>query len=204
MKTIRLTILAAIGMSGVSAGNVGSAADEIKASEKAAAVGMLPHQKRGNEVDANERNPFAHRVEIAQATTEEDTNSEEAKIRAVLNGLIPTGITNGRNGLKAQVGGLILEMGRPVPQLIPNQTDRLRVTKVSAKSVEITWIDEEGAEEPRKHVIDLNSLKPTVETILPGSSEEGTRKHPIDPKKFLKTGAIANSVPPPSPVESDE
>ena len=199
MKMKYTLFVLAVGVNSFAASNLVAAADDVKISEKAALVGMLPHQKRGTEVDANERNPFAHRVEIVKTEAKRDTNSEEAKIRAVLNGLRVVGITNGKNGLKAQVGSLILEVGRAVPQLIPNQTDRLRVTKVSAKSVEIKWIDEEGAEEPRKHVIDLD-LTPRINTALAGSSEEGKRMFPIIPHGHLE-GILVDGGAPATPVD---
>ncbi len=56
--------------------------------------------------------------------------------------------------------------------MIENQTDRLRVTRITDKQVEITWIDEEVAEHPRKLLIPIN-LNPDVSFLLPGRSAIG-------------------------------
>ena len=153
------------------------ATESIEVSEKAAAVGMLPYQKRGDTLDKDERNPFAVRVEKKQNVSTTDGTTEESKLRGRLNQMRVQGISRGEGGYRAQVGGLILEEGRMVPQLIANQTDVLKVSKVSEKTVEITWVNEEGAEEPRKHILALD-IRPMVRSALPAAGGMA----PMDPR----------------------
>ncbi len=176
-------------------------------SEKASVVGMLPHQKQGKPLDAKERNPFAELVRVEAVGEAEDTSTEESNIRAVLASLKVSGVTRGDAGaMKAQLGSFILEEGRELEQIIPNQTDVLKVTKVSEKLVEITWVDVEGSEQPRKHIIELD-LSPKVLTRLPspGGESDGGPLSPVDPraseKRALNRIELASPNDSPSPVE---
>jgi len=187
--------------------SVPPAAPAEATSEKAAVVGMLPHQKQGKALDAKERNPFAELLPVEAVGEAEDTSTEETNIRAVLASLKVSGVTRGdAGGIKAQLGSFILEEGRELDQIIPNQTDVLQVTKVSEKLVEITWVDVEGSEQPRKHIIELD-LSPKVLTRLPspGGESEGDTLSPIDPraseKRALKRIELASPNDSPSPVE---
>jgi hypothetical protein len=180
MKTKNRNIGALIAVTLVSGFSSAVAVDTVQVSEKAAAVGMLPHQKRGEILEEKERNPFAAKVEFVENSSA-NTNTEESAIRAKLSELreISMGISHGEDGYSAQVGGLILKTGKIVDQLIPNQTDKLKVIKVTEKSVEISWLNEEGAEEPRKHVLELD-MRPLVGQILPGTT--GGKLELIDPR----------------------
>ncbi len=176
-------------------------------SEKAAAVGLLPHQKRGKPLDSKERNPFAEQVQIESTGEVTDTNSEESKIRAVLMGMEVSGVGRGSNGrMKALLGGLFLEEGRELSQIIPNQTDILKVTKVNEKQIEISWVDVEGTEQPRKHVIELD-MDPDIRTQLPspGGEGDGVMLTPIDPrareKRALKRTELTSAGETASPAE---
>lgn len=172
------------------------AADSNEVSEKAAAIGMLPFQKRGTELQAEERNPFAERVIVRNSVAAGNPNTEESKLRSRLSEMKVTGISRGEHGYTAQIGGMILKEGEMVDQLIPRQSDKLRVTKVTDKTVEISWVNEEGAEEPRKHVLELD-LRPLVATKLAGNGGV----EPIDPRggppvgstEFLANGGSVES-----------
>ena len=56
--------------------------------------------------------------------------------------------------------------------MIENQTDVLRVTRIDDKEVEITWIDEEVTDQPRKALIPIK-LTPEISFILPGPDKGG-------------------------------
>ena len=136
--------------------------------ESAADIGILPSQKIPATVDAGDRNPFATRTPTPNVTPGLDTESEESRIRQIFAGLRVTGRVPASKGIpRVLVGDLILKEGVELPQLIENQTDRLQVTRITDKEVEITWIDEEVAEQPRKLLIPIN-LNPDVTVLLPG------------------------------------
>lgn len=199
-QTIKATAMAVVTiMAGVT---VGAAAESIEVSEKAAAVGMLPYQKRGDVLENDERNPFAERTIVKDSNVSTtDGSTEESKLRGILSNMRVTGISKGEKGFRAMVGGLIMEEGETIPPLIGRQSDKLRVSKVTKTTVEITWINEEGAEEPRKHVLSLD-LRPLVRSKLPSSGVI----EPIDPRGGVNgtlTGAemLANGGAAVSPAD---
>ena len=141
---------------------------EVKG-ETAADIGTLPSQKVPAPVVEGDRNPFATRIpQKEEGFGNIDAESEESRIRQIFANLQVNGYVPGSTGsARVLVGDLILREGIDVPQVIENQTDVLRVTRISKKEVEITWIDEEVAEAPRKLLIPIN-LEPEVSFVLPG------------------------------------
>ncbi|MGI9240565.1 MAG: hypothetical protein ACR2RV_07170 [Verrucomicrobiales bacterium] len=141
--------------------------------ETAADIGILPSQKIPASVDKGDRNPFSTRhVENNVPIDGIDTESEESRIRQVFAGLRVTGhVPASKGSPRVLVGDLILKEGIELPQVIENQTNVLRVTRITNKEVEITWIDEEVAEAPRKLLIPIN-LEPEVSFLLPGRSSQ--------------------------------
>lgn len=139
--------------------------------ESAAEIGILPSQKIPAAIDPGDRNPFAtRRSDVEIPLNGIDVESEESRIRQVFAGLRVTGMVPASKGSpRVLVGDLILKEGIELPQVIENQTDVLRVTRITDKKVEITWIDEEVAEAPRKLLIPIN-LDPEVSFLLPGRS----------------------------------
>lgn len=137
--------------------------------ETAADIGTLPSQKVPATVDENERNPFSTSVpDDIDDIRNFDAESEESRIRQVFSNLKVNGHVPGINGpARVLVGDLILEEGQDVPNVIENQTDVLRVTRIDDKEVELSWVGEEVVEQPRTFVIPI-ALDPVVSVMLPG------------------------------------
>lgn len=147
----------------------------------AAEVGVLP-KERENRIKKylidteTDRNPFAARTKEVSTELAEDTQSEAAKLRALLQKMSVSGIAKGGSGYKANLSGIILEEGEKLPRLIAGQTEDLRVTKITPQEVEITWIDEGGADNPDQILLPVD-LEPRVGIMLPGTpkTSAGTR-----------------------------
>jgi hypothetical protein len=122
---------------------------------------------------SKERNPFAIRAKKEQIISGADSQTEESKIRSVLEKLHVSGASKGLNGYKVQLGGVILAEGRKMPRVIHDQTDDLIVTKITPSMVEITWAGDEEADEPRKLTIAVD-LKPKVGIVLPVPSNNNS------------------------------
>jgi hypothetical protein len=169
MKTIRIKSTIGVLVLAFASGEVRG--------ESAADIGILPSQKIPATVDSGDRNPFATRTPEQENFGEGfDIESEESRIRQIFAGLRVTGRVPASKGApRVLVGDLILKEGIELPQVIENQTDRLRVTRITDKQVEITWIDEEVAEQPRKLLIPIN-LDPDVSFLLPGRANPGASK----------------------------
>jgi len=138
-------------------------------------VGTLPSQRIPSSVNAGDRNPFqTHIAQVEDTPGSFDGDSEESRIRKVFSGLKVTGRVPASDGgsPRVLVGDLILKEGAIVPQVIENQTDILKVTRITDKEVELTWVAEEVADQPRKLPIAIN-LEPEVSFILPGRGNNG-------------------------------
>ena len=120
-----------------------------------------------------ERNPFADRAKGEKGIPEQDSQSEDSRIRQALESFSVSGIARGENGYKAQLGSMILSEGKLVPRLIPGQSDDLRVTKITPELVEITWVADEEAAKPRKITLEIE-LEPRVGVLLPTASRDGS------------------------------
>ena len=139
--------------------------------------GALPKKKKdalkGHLLVSKERNPFAIRAKEEQIISGADSQTEEAKIRSVLDKMHVSGVAKGAHGYKVQLGGVILVEGRKIPKLINEQTDDLIVTKITPSMIEITWAGDEKADEPRQLTIAVD-LEPKVGIVLPIPSNDNS------------------------------
>lgn len=137
-----------------------------------ASIGVLPEQRQPTAVPSQERNPFSKQeAKVVAATTEDDKESEENRIRRALASLAVVGRTRDTAGAwKVMLGGLILEKGKPVPPVIKGQTEVLRVAEISDHAVELVWLDKSGEPDARRMAIPVD-LAPHVHTALAGPAE---------------------------------
>ena len=139
-------------------------------SKSAEGFGVLPKKKKEAIKEyllvSKERNPFAIRAKAEQIISGADSQTEEAKIRSVLEKLHVSGVAKGIHGYKVQLGGVILVEGKKIPKLINEQTDDLIVTKITPSMIEITWVGDEEADKPRQLTIAVD-LEPKVGIVLP-------------------------------------
>lgn len=135
-------------------------------------IGLLPQDKTPVEVDDSERNPFGKKVvKTAEAVVE--TESEEQKIRSLVTKLPFGGITRGYGVVKVLLGSFMLEKGGLLPDVIPGQTERLRVMEVSEKYVELGFVEEDGTVSSRLIKLSFD-LKPVVRYKLGNKKVEAT------------------------------
>jgi hypothetical protein len=142
-------------------------------------IGILPAFKRGQVVDAGERNPFGTVVEEVPETVA--TGAEAAKLSAILESLPVSGVSKDAEGKVRAVllGDVRLEAGALVPQMVEGQTDELFVELLSETEIVIAWRTEAGRKvaQPRllRRKIDLD---PRVQVLLPGqiTSTTGAQK----------------------------
>ena len=140
-------------------------------------VGLLPAQKSAeaaaSRVVPDTRNPFASRTKSTGGPVVADQQTEESRIRAVLEKFIVNGTAKADGGgYSAQAKGLILREGELLPHLLKDQVDDLRVTKVTPRLVEITWVGDEDATQPRQISLPID-MTATVAVVLP-TPEKGS------------------------------
>lgn len=146
MKTTQITalLLALTALSSRAAdGEVTLSEQEIRA------IGPLPEDKVAETLKKGDRNPFAER-HITQ-TLKEDGESEDSKLRTMLNNIIPSGVIKDRDGrLKVLFNRQLLAEGDKVQTLVENQVALLRVTKITPSAVEISWVEDQVNAQSRK------------------------------------------------------
>lgn len=139
-------------------------------------VGMLPKQRAAaasaSRISEDTRNPFASRTKAIAGPATQESQTEEARLTAVLELFEVNGVAKANGGgYSAQAQGLIFREGDLLPKLIDDQVDDLRVTKVTPRLVQITWVGDEDADQPRQISLPID-MAPTVAVVLP-SPEKG-------------------------------
>src|SRR5262249_57639 len=149
-----------------------SAAPETPAPQsKMKYVLIMPEEKTSEPVKGTERNPFGKssddlKVSGAKGTTEENT------IRARLEKLKIVGVAPGPKGLRVMLGNMLLEPDELVPTVIPDQTIRLRVAKITEQSIELAWVEKKPTGMPAPTLVLPVDLRPYVRYKLPGQAAE--------------------------------
>lgn len=134
-------------------------------------LGILPEEKLAyrpeEKLDSKRANPFAERSKGKESKAVETVETEEIKIRRVFDSLKITGITKSNGKYSVLLGDLIIEEGGQIAPIIPNQTQILRVTRVTDKRVEIVWVEGTSPEAaaPRR-IVKLVELAPRVGVLL--------------------------------------
>lgn len=131
-------------------------------------IGMSPDSKRQLLIKANERNPYASRSPGEQEVDGNGENVEEIEIRKTLSSLSVTGMSRGQNGLRILLGDIIIEQGRILPELLPDQSEDLKVIEISEDSVTLAWLDIESSEPTGKTLQLAFDLTPSVSYALHG------------------------------------
>lgn len=130
---------------------------EEEVSAEVAAIGLLPTQRVSQRLAPSERNPFAEKVKEEKKLAVEDTETQEARIRAIFRELTVSGMRSGSDGRRmALVGDLILREGEEVRQVLPDQTEILIVSRVDDKKVELVFVENKDATQPRTIVLPVN------------------------------------------------
>lgn len=142
-------------------------------------IPIRPDSKRPLLLKEEERNPYADRSPDQQAVADGGDNAEEMEIRSALSSLSVTGQSRGPNGLRILLGDIILEKGRRLPPLLPDQSEALEVVEVSEDSVVLAWLDIESGEPTGKTMQMAYDLTPSVAYALHGQpkgqgDQEGT------------------------------
>jgi hypothetical protein len=134
-------------------------------------ISIKPDAKRPLLLKEDERNPYADRSPEQESLTETGDNAEEMEIRSALSSLSVTGRSRGSKGLRILLGDIILEQGRKLPPLLPEQSEALQVVEVSEDSVILAWLDIETGKPTGKTMQMAYDLSPSVTYALHGQPQ---------------------------------
>jgi hypothetical protein len=126
------------------------------------AIGPLPEDKIADTMKKGEYNPFGERA--ATQVTKEDGESEDSKLSTILKDLPLTGIIQDNDGrYKVMLGGRLYAEGDRVDKYLTNQTTLQRISKVTEKVVEISWVEDQAGAPPHKVIRQVRVKEPLVE-----------------------------------------
>lgn len=135
---------------------------------------LFPDTRQSLEVRPTERNPFGQQIapEVQSTTTNaQDSVSEESRLRRILRALKISGASSQGSSRRILIGSLILKPGDPLPPLITNQAESLRVLSVDETQVVLEFLSKDPAVETRKITL-FYALEPTVSQFLFGEAVE--------------------------------
>lgn len=117
-------------------------------------VKELPSEKTPDLLTTRERNPFIRRENKAAEVLVE-TESEESKLRALLQTMTVTGVIRGEGGAKALLQNMILKEGIALPPLFPGQVEQLVVASIGDRQIELHFVEADANAKPRKILIPI-------------------------------------------------
>ena len=142
-------------------------------------IEMTPDDKRPLSVKDVERNPYAKRAPEEEEIDGDDEDSQANRIRNRLLSMPVGGCSVGDKGRRILVGSVVLEKGRRVEKLLPDQTENLKVLKITEKEIKFGWLDTETGELSGKTMVIAYDLSPGVRYLLPGGLEEDENGEPL-------------------------
>ncbi len=135
---------------------------------------VRPDEKTPETVKPEEHNPFESESEAQDRMTPGDT--EENRVRDVLLRLKVAGTKRMSDGrMRVLLGNIILETGKPVPPVLPDQQVELKVKNITPEAIELAWQEKRATGLPPKLMIIPISTLPRVRYQMLGQvGEDGT------------------------------
>jgi hypothetical protein len=170
-------------------------------SEEVAALGMLPSQRQGIRINPQERNPFASETrETTKSPETPENESQESKIRALFRQLHVSGIRHRHHGQSlALVNDLILREGEEIDPVLPDQTERLVVSKIESNQIELNFIETKESTQPRsiilpvRHQVQVTQKLPAQPAGSTGSFYIARQKPPLETATAAAATMAANT-----------
>ncbi|MGV3662173.1 MAG: hypothetical protein ACO1TE_18450 [Prosthecobacter sp.] len=135
---------------------------------------VLPDEKTPENVKPEEHNPFESESEAQDRMSPGDT--EENRVRDLLLRLKVAGTKRMADGrMRVLLGNIILETGKPVPSVLPDQQVELKVKNITAEAIELAWQEKRATGLPPKLMIIPINISPRVRYQMLGQvGEDGT------------------------------
>ena len=127
---------------------------------------VLPEEKTPELLKADENNPF----EVSNSEVEKDGDSEENRVRDILVSMPAVGGGSGPAGMRVMLGGMRLEVGQQVPDVIPDQQVMLRVKAINDGFIELVWVEKTPTGLPPKPFVIPVDVSPSVRYRMPAGT----------------------------------
>lgn len=135
---------------------------------------VLPEEKTPENVKPEEHNPFESANDALVRQAPGDT--EENRVRDKLLKLPVVGVKRMPDGrMRVLLGDIILETGRVVPTVLPEQLVELKVKNITAQCVELEWQEKRFTGLPPKLMLIPINIAPQVRYQLLGQTGEDAK-----------------------------
>lgn len=183
-------------------------APDLRAQEAAADEGddkrvqyqlVRPDEKTPENVKPEEHNPFESESEALDRQAPGDT--EENRVRDRLLRLPVVGTKRMPDGrMRVLLGNIILETGKTVPPVLPEQLVELKVKNITTEYIELAWQEKRATGLPPKLMVIPINISPRVRYQMLGQSAEEATKGANATLEMPLRGLIAEPAPQPSSV----
>ncbi len=137
---------------------------------------VLPEEKTPENVKPEEHNPFESENEALSRKSTGDT--EENRVRDKLLKLPVVGTKRMADGrMRVLLGDIILETGRTVPQVLPDQMVELKVKNITPIQIELAWQEKRLTGLPPKIMTIPINISPQVRYQMFGQTEAESKDH---------------------------
>lgn len=128
---------------------------------------ILPDEKTPEMVKPEENNPFETMVDPG---TNREGSTEENQVRDLLLAMPVGGASSGPDGIRVMLGGMRLQEGMTVPQVIPDQQVQLRVKAITPHAIELVWVEKKPTGLPPKLLVIQMDGAPKVRYRMPAGT----------------------------------
>ncbi|SKA92103.1 hypothetical protein SAMN02745166_01841 [Prosthecobacter debontii] len=138
--------------------------------ERVQYVLIMPDEKTPELVKPEENNPFEA---ASDGRVNDESDTEENQVRDMLLGMRVGGAASGPRGMRVMLGGMRLEPGMEVPQIIPDQQVKLRVKNITTSAIELVWVEKRATGLPPKLLVIPMDGGPSVRYRMPAGGPSG-------------------------------
>lgn len=163
---------------------------------------VLPDEKTPETVKPEEHNPFESESEAQGRLAPGDT--EENRVRDRLLKLPVVGTKRMADGrMRVLLGNIILETGKPVPPVLPDQQVQLHVKNITTEYIELAWQEKRATGLPPKLMMIQINIAPRVRYQMLGQiNENGVPPKGANATMEMPLRDLATQAPAPQPVVS--
>lgn len=160
---------------------------------------ILPDEKTPENVKPEEHNPFESESEAQNRLAPGDT--EENRVRDRLLKLPVVGTKRMPDGrMRVLLGNIILETGKTVPPVLPEQLVELKVKNITTEYIELAWQEKRATGLPPKLMVIPINISPRIRYQMLGQTGAETTKGTNATMEMPLRGLIAEpagaSTPP--------
>lgn len=145
-----------------------------------APTALLPSRRQPVIVSPEETNPFSQKVAPSAQMVFEEVETEEVRIRNIINDMPFAGLAEDGDSRRALIGSLALGEGDEVPPILPVQAERVVVVRVTGEEIEFGFLERNGKLGARTFTRRF-SLAPQIRYLLPSEAVTVTPRIPGAP-----------------------